>query len=616
MYDNNELSKNPLKSRDDIFKSLEMFLLPLEEGLNDSSAYMPLGYVDGVCKNNRTHMEGLCRLLWGIGPSVSSNDEHLEWAKKIWAKLVRGMDPKDDDYYGKITDRDQYCVEMAAIGVSIALKPEFFWDTLSEVEKDNVYNWLNEINYIKMGHNNWQMFRVLVNLAFEVVGRPYEKEMHNLSLERIDSFYKGNGWYSDGLVERYDYYISFAIHFYSLIYAKVMKDKDPVRCQIYKDRAAIFAKDFIYWFSEDGSSLPFGRSLTYRMAQCAFFGALLFAEVEVDGLDIGTIKGIILRHLRQWFSKPILDLSGVLSVGYGYPNQHMAEQYNGSGSPYWAFKAFIFLALKEDHSFWLAEEKPLPKLQKSKVLKQAMMIIQRPEDSTNVIALTSGQQGAELGHCEEKYSKFAYSTGFGFNISRQNKSLLMGAYDSALVFTEDDKNSVTRDWCNEVKVTEDYIYSKWTPYKDVNVETYIIDANPWHIRLHKINAGRDLTSYEGGFTIERTKFKEQDISINEENSCIITPWGYSGIIDLLNNREQLMVEHASNCNVIFRELGCIPTLKTEIKKDKDYLLGCMVYAERDIKVAKMEWENPPKVIVGERNITISKAGKTKVIGLI
>lgn len=42
-------------------------------------------------------------------------------------------------------------------------------------------------------------------------------------LEGLETFYLGEGWYRDGDSGQKDYYISFAIHFYSLIYAVVME---------------------------------------------------------------------------------------------------------------------------------------------------------------------------------------------------------------------------------------------------------------------------------------------------------------------------------------------------------------------------------------------------------
>ena len=79
-----------------------------------------------------------------------------------------------------------------------------------------------------------------------------------------------------------------------------------------------FAKQFLYWFDEDGAALPFGRSLTYRFAQVSFFSACLLCGIEP--LPIGVMKGLIVRHMKYWLSLPVFDRNGILTIGYGYPN--------------------------------------------------------------------------------------------------------------------------------------------------------------------------------------------------------------------------------------------------------------------------------------------------------
>lgn len=49
-----------------------------------------------------------------------------------------------------------------------------------------------------------------------------------------------------------------------------MEKDDPERATKYKARAMEFAKQFIYWFDEEGEAIPFGRSLTYRFSQVSF----------------------------------------------------------------------------------------------------------------------------------------------------------------------------------------------------------------------------------------------------------------------------------------------------------------------------------------------------------
>ena len=154
---------------------------------------------------------------------------------------------------------------------------------------------------------------MLINLGLKHVGAKFDPENVRHALELLDTFYLSDGWYSDGKTEQRDYYVSFGMHFYGLVYSKLMASEDPGRADLYKERAQQFAKDFIYWFSEDGSALPFGRSLTYRFAQSAFWGAMAFAGC--DAFPWGVVKGIVLRHFRWWFNQPIFDPVGLLTIG-------------------------------------------------------------------------------------------------------------------------------------------------------------------------------------------------------------------------------------------------------------------------------------------------------------
>src|SRR5699024_2206015 len=149
------------------------------------------------------------------------------------------------------------------------------------------------------------------------------------------------------------------------------------------------------------------------------------------------VKGIILRHLRWWMKQPIFSSDGLLTIGYGYPNLIMAEGYNGPCSPYWAMKAFLPLAIPEEHAFWQAKEQPLPKLGNMVVQKHPNMIICRDNDQNHVYALTSGQDiNLGIPHGAAKYAKFAYSNRFGFSVSKGKTTLGHGAFDSMLSFSE------------------------------------------------------------------------------------------------------------------------------------------------------------------------------------
>lgn len=244
--------------------------------------------------------------------------------------------------------------------------------------------------------------------------------------------------------------MSFGIHFYCLLYARFMEKEDPEHTALFKERAKTFSESFIYWFDDEGKALPFGRSLTYRFAQAAFFSACALAGVEC--ISWGVMKGIVARHLDYWTKQPIFDNGGILTVGYTYPNLLMSETYNAPGSPYWALKAFVFLALPDDHPFWQAEEESLPSLEPVQCIRECdMLICHRPHEA---VALTAGQYPTmEHPMAAEKYAKFAYSTVFGYCVSRSFHCLEQAGTDSMLAFYVHGMYYVRRR-CLEHRVTE------------------------------------------------------------------------------------------------------------------------------------------------------------------
>ena len=158
------------------------------------------------------------------------------------------------------------------------------------------------------------------------------------------------------------------------------------------------------------ATIAFGRSLTYRFACAGFWSALAFADLEA--LPWGEIKSLCLRHLRWWADKPMTHRDGVLSIGYGYPNLLMSENYNSAGSPYWAFKAFLPLAVNKDHPFWTTPETVPETPAVTLALRHPGMVIMPCKG--DVVALSSGQENLQMRFGSEKYAKFAYSSRYGF----------------------------------------------------------------------------------------------------------------------------------------------------------------------------------------------------------
>lgn len=510
-------------------------------------------------ENVSADMEAFARPLWGLVPFWAGGGENERFEKLYMDGITNGSDENSDGFWGECHDRDQRFVEMASIAYGIIFTPEKVWAPLKRKAKNNLEKWLLSINDKEVCDSNWTFFRVLVNVAMKKIGRAYSAQQLEKDLNRIEDFYIGNGWYKDGVNGQTDYYIAFAFHFYSLVYVMVMQDEDAERCEIYKERASEFAKTFIYWFDEDGEALPYGRSLTYRFAQIAFWGACIAADIRP--FPLGVMKGIIVRNLENWFSKDIFDNSSILSVGYDYPNLLMAEHYNAHGSPYWSLKAYIFLMLPDDHEFWSANIMPMPTLEVKKPIEEAeMLMIRRSGKSVAYVGGNNSSFGC--GQIIPKYLKFAYSANFGFNVMRSSINIEEAACDSMLTFVVDDMVMVRRHF-KACSVDEDKVVIEWSPFKGIDVHTTITPQRFGHIREHKIISEYDCYAYDAGFAISSsdgdncvTKDGFAALAKNDFQCCeVLSETGGKGCI----------ITASPNTNIRYRKT-VIPAMKYNVKQ--------------------------------------------------
>lgn len=595
------LYDNPLKTRDDLREAVLGILSPLLPLYSEGKSRLHIGDTSAGYSDSTAEVEAFARPLWALAPLLTE-EGHDGWAELYRRGLAAGTDPESPEYWGDPHDFDQLLVEMAAMGLALILAPDKLWEPLAEKDKANVYRWLNFVNEKKAYDCNWRLFAVMVNLGFRKVGLPYNGDVVREALAKVEEFYLADGWYADGRPAHSDYYVAFAIHFYQLIYAKEMETEDPERSALFKSRAKEFAEDFIRFFGEDGSAVPYGRSMTYRFAQAAFWSA--YAYAGVDGFKPGEVKGLILRHLRSWFRRPIWNNDGTLTIGFGYPNLIMTEGYNAPGSPYWALKTMLVLALDENSDFWKSEELPLPLPDGSRALPHPHMIAQK-KGRHNVLFAAGHQMVNCHTHCGAKYEKFAYSNLFGFSVPKSVWGVGAGGFDSTLALSERDNNYRVKCESREFKVTEDYLYTKWTPWADVEIKTYIIPALPWHVRVHLISSARELDAFEGGFAYPSEHTAATD---RGEGFAYADFDGFtSGIVNLIGERSANLCGMEANTNLIFSRTS-LPALSGAVPKGES-VLACAVFCGEGGR------ESVPTVSLDGGRLTVTIEGREVVIDL-
>lgn len=569
------IEHNPLDSKQDLQDALRQLVRPLKPLYAAGGSRLPIKGSSAGYGEEIAGMEGFSRILWGIVPHLAGGGTDELWEDCLRG-IISGTDPEHKDYWGDVGDYDQRLVEMAVLGMALSMIPERIWEPLEERQRRNLYNWLNTINSHPCHDCNWLFFHVMVNMGFYKTGQPYDKVQMEKNLQRIEQFYLGGGWYSDGEGGHSDYYVPFAIHYYGLVYSKLMEKEDPERCLRFKERAKQFAGDFIQWFSSDGAALAYGRSMTYRFAQSAFWSAFAYAEAWTDTFTPGVVKGLILRNLRWWFKQPIFDAGGVLTVGYAYPNLVMGENYNSPGSPYWALKTFLVLALEDSERFWSEPEQELPSLPALSVQREPHLVLCRQESTGHVTAFNAGHLSSnEHTHTSAKYEKFAYSSAFGFSVPRAEWGLGQAAMDSMLGLSERDNLYRVRRKNEETWIRGHVLYARWLPWSNVEVETWIVAGLPWHVRIHRITTGRSLDAAEGGFALGLQE--EQGVKVNGQDVRAVNATGHSGIHGLLGYDEGLMVYPNANTNLLHPRT-VLPTLVAALEPGT-HLLAAAVYGQ-------------------------------------
>lgn len=565
----NPLSQNPLLSRADVQRAVGELFSPLLPYFSASGARVALNAAAAHFDQAAAHLEGFARPLWGIVPLVAGGGDFGHW--QLYRQgLSAGTDPEHPDHWGAIGGIDQRQVELAAIGFALRLARAELWDPLSDAAKQHVADYLISGREHAFVDNNWKFFRVLIDLGLMHCGIAVDPHKREIYLDDLEGFAIGNGWYRDGPIRSADHYIPFAFHFYGLIYAAVSGDTD--RAARYRKRAAQFARSIRHWYGPDGSALPFGRSLTYRFAHAGFWGALAYAGVEA--LPWGQIKGYYLRNLRWWARQPMFDRDGVLSIGYAYPNLLVSEGYNSAGSPYWAMKAFLPLALAEDHPFWAAEEDQPEAFDAPVPLPEPGMVAQHVPG--HIVALSSGQEQGRWRGTPEKYGKFAYSTRYGFSIEANDRYFADAACDGMLGFSDDGRHLRMRESNEAALIAGDRLYARWRPYDDVLVESWLIPAGHWHIRLHEVTTPRRLETAEGGFAIAKPDFEAWRETVDGNRAEVRTAEDISLIVGF-DARTPLVMSPFANTNVMVAR-ALLPQLRGMVEAGTTRL-GCAVFAQ-------------------------------------
>lgn len=385
-------------------------------------------------------------------------------------RYAEGLAAGPGGVWPRVTDRSQPLVEAASIALALRLTRPLLWDRLGQGVRERTAAWLEDALTAEPWPCNWELFPVTVGGFLAEVGhRPdAARKAVDRGLERIEGWYAGGGWYTDGDGRKFDHYNGWAMHLYPVLHAWLAGD-----CALldrYGGRLEAHLADYARLFGGDGAPVHQGRSLTYRFAAAAplWLGAL----TGRTPLAAGETRRLASGALRYFLDRGAVDSRGLLTLGWHGPDESVLQSYSGPASPYWASKAFLGLLLPPDHAVWTAPEQPGPAGRADAVtpVEGPNWLIQST-CSDGVVRLHN--HGSEDVRYDPYYTRHAYSTVTRPRSSPPDNTVTVGG-------------DPVRSDIVPLGVGEDWAASRCTAGRGASVTSLVVADGAVEVRAHLV----------------------------------------------------------------------------------------------------------------------------------
>jgi hypothetical protein len=473
---------------------------------------------DGLEGFARTFLLAAFRIAGTVGGGghvgeLTDNSNMRRLVDRYATGLAAGTDNsnKRGGRWPAITDRSQPMVEAAAIAVALHETRAVLWDTLGADVQDNVKAWLGGFVGKRTHRNNWVLFQVVTEQFLASVDGPHDDAEIERGLDAIEDWYAGDGWYTDGAGQNYDYYIGWAMHLYPLLWTRIAgPGKDGGRAETYRRRLRAYLEQYQYFFGADGAPVHQGRSLTYRYAAAAplWLGELAGGrQAGATPLGPGQARRLASGAVLYFTERMVPDSSGLLTLGWHDTFLPATQHYSGPGSPYWASKGFLGLLLAPDHPAWTDTEEPAANDRGDQVraMPAPGFLLHSTRHDGIVRLLNHGSDHnpppPAPARDDPHYAKLAYSnrTGPGaaepsWRANVDNHLAVLGADGAASRRTRIERVAV-RGRCATSR------YAGAVDRVPVSVTTAVTVSGPWEVRAHLVSAPPGTTVRDGGYAI-------------------------------------------------------------------------------------------------------------------
>jgi hypothetical protein len=317
-------------------------------------------------KKEVAYMEALGRLLAGIAPFLTLPDNGSAEAAvckrlrmQAQQSLAHAVNPESADYlYWGSPEQRQPLVDAAFIAQALLAAPAALWQPLDAVTKQRIIHEFKTLRQIQPPNNNWVLFAAIIESFLLYVDEEADTVRIDTAIDKITSWYVGDGWYSDGDKFHFDHYNGYVIQPMLAEVLKVNIEKGRRQQKEYEiaykrmQRYASFQERYI---SPEGTYPVFGRSSTYRVGLFQPLAKLALENNLPPDILPAQVRSALTAVMKRMFIPSTFTKDGWLTLGLvGNKQNDIADSYSNTGSMYLTAYVFLPLGLPASHEFWSA----------------------------------------------------------------------------------------------------------------------------------------------------------------------------------------------------------------------------------------------------------------------
>lgn len=325
--------------------------MPVESASGETAGY-----------EDMTHLEAVGRTLAGVAPWLALPDDDTkegQMRKQMREEVLKGLknavDPNSPDKLN-FTKHAQPIVDAAYLAHAFLRAPEALWEPLDDVTKQRYIESFKVLRDRTGAYNNWLLFTGLTEAFILQQGDKADPFRMKIAKNKIQEWYVGDGWYSDGSKFSMDYYNSYVIHPMMVEMLEILKTRNLATEEEYvqaMDRMIRHAEYCERIIGPDGRYPAFGRSVTYRSAAFQSLADVALHEKLPEFIKPAQVRcALTAVHHNLYDGDQNFDENGWLVLGFNGHQPEAADTYTSTGSLYMATLSFLPLGLPADNPFW------------------------------------------------------------------------------------------------------------------------------------------------------------------------------------------------------------------------------------------------------------------------